>query len=211
MQFYWIAPIMLVPLALRNNFGIIFSFFFQFVLFLFCFIINLLLFYNNPGSELGNFDFSGLYLDKIYFYPWTRIGPYIVGLSVGILISMHNKYKWKKLRIEINLLFWAVSLTLIGLIVFGLYPDFKENPEPLSKWSHIIYQSSCRSVWAMALGYIIYACSSSQGGIVNRMLTWKIWIPLARLSFSAYLIHLNVLFTFVIFFFTFFKYNLSKI
>jgi len=31
------------------------------------------------------------------------------------------------------------------------------------------------------------------GGFVNDMLTWRVWTPLSRLSFAAYLIHIDVL------------------
>ena len=58
------------------------------------------------------------------------------------------------------------------------------------------YQGFSRVLWALGLSYMIYACETSNGGIVNRVLTWKIWLPLSRLTYSAYLIHLTVIFYF---------------
>ena len=49
-----------------------------------------------------------------------------------------------------------------GLLVFGLYPDFNGNP--LSRETHIVYQATGRVMWAVAVGYMIFACLTSQGG-----------------------------------------------
>lgn len=80
------------------------------------------------------------------------------------------------------------SITLCGLILFGLYNYF--NKKPMSTLSHIMYQSTSRTVWSLGLAGIIYSCLIS-GGIINDILSWKIWIPLSRLSFSAYLVHIT--------------------
>jgi len=53
----------------------------------------------------------------------------------------------------------------------------------------IIYQSFSHQCWSIAIGWVIYACSTNQGGLVNKILSWPFWIILARLSYSAYLIH----------------------
>ncbi len=35
---------------------------------------------------------------------------------------------------------------------------------------------------------------TNQGGIINKILSWPIWAPLARLNYTTYLIHLTVIF-----------------
>ena len=87
---------------------------------------------------------------------------------------------------------------MLGLITFGLYKGDK-----LNKTTLILYQATTRNLWALSLGYIIFACAYSQGGVINDILCWKAWTPLSRLSFSAYLVHVNVILTFVSFVFIF--------
>jgi len=78
------------------------------------------------------------------------------------------------------LIFILSSITLCGLILFGLYNYF--NNKPMSTLSHIMYQSTSRTVWSLGLAGIIYSCLIS-GGIINDILS--------RLSFSAYLVHIT--------------------
>lgn len=107
-------------------------------------------------------------------------------------ISIRNIcWIWK----EINLLLWTVSLGSMCLMVFGLY--VKKGEAPLSRVSLLLYQSTSRVIWSVGLGYIVYACSSKQGGLFNSFFCLKIWIPLSRLSFSAYLVHMNIQLTYV--------------
>ncbi|KFM82905.1 Nose resistant to fluoxetine protein 6, partial [Stegodyphus mimosarum] len=36
---------------------------------------------------------------------------------------------------------------------------------------------------------MVIACITGSGGLVNYILSWKVWMPLGRLSFLVYLIH----------------------
>lgn len=105
--------------------------------------------------------------------------------------AMKNRFKNNFFKKDVNTLIMLSMLILIALMLFGLYPDFNNNP--LSKVSHILYQATCKFIWAIGLSYIIFACLNKQGGIVNQILCMKIWVPLSKLSFSAYLVHLTVL------------------
>ena len=76
-------------------------------------------------------------------------------------------------------------------MLFGIYPNFNGNP--LTRVENILYQSTSRILWAFALGFIIFSCSMKKGGFVNDILCWTVWVPLSRLSFCAYLIHVQFL------------------
>lgn len=90
---------------------------------------------------------------------------------------------------------WYVSIFSMGLMLFGVWPNFDfYNPANfLTKTQNILYQSTSRIIWCMGLGFIIFSCVNNKGGFVNDILCWKVWIPLSRLSFCAYLVHMNVL------------------
>ncbi len=90
---------------------------------------------------------------------------------------------------------WYISIFSMGLILFGTYPNLSTNPGNfLNKTENILYQASSRVIWSMGLGFIIFSCANGKGGFVNDFLCWKIWTPLARISFCAYLVHSTVLF-----------------
>jgi peptidoglycan/LPS O-acetylase OafA/YrhL len=74
-----------------------------------------------------------------------------------------------------------------------MYPDNILVPG-IDLTSLIIYQSLSRTVWCMCLGWLFFLCMTNQGGIVNKILSWPIWAPLARLNYATYLIHLTVIF-----------------
>lgn len=52
------------------------------------------------------------------------------------------------------------------------------------------YQIVC-IIWALNLCALIWMCVSGNGGIVNEILSWKLFIPLSRLTYSVYLTRLD--------------------
>lgn len=94
----------------------------------------------------------------------------------------------------LNFIGWIISLFFLGLMLFGIFPNFNEDPSKhLSRTENILYQASCRSIWALALAFIIFSCCMNKGGLFNDIFCWSIWTPLSRLSFAAYLIHMEVI------------------
>jgi peptidoglycan/LPS O-acetylase OafA/YrhL len=85
----------------------------------------------------------------------------------------------------------AIALALACL--FALYPDEILVPG-IDRTSFIIYQSLSRTLWCLAMGWLFFLCMTNQGGIINKILSWPIWAPLARLNYSAYLIHMTIIF-----------------
>ena len=112
----------------------------------------------------------------------------------------------------------SFALILTEIFVIYDAHLYEIPPQPWSRESHIWYESTSRQVWAIALGFVIFSCSmgkggnkirhltlhfsilfefinlliklfSKQTGFINDILSWSVWIPLARLSFSTYLMH----------------------
>lgn len=87
---------------------------------------------------------------------------------------------------------WIVSITTIFSIIFGPYniqnPDRDENFLSVAFWN-----AFARPVWGLCLSWIIFACVKGYGGFINSFLSHVFWQPLARLSYSLYLIHLIVM------------------
>lgn len=119
-----------------------------------------------PLSELGLFGGSPDYFLKIYVAPWCRIGPFLIGILLGYLIIKQketrfrinqvsffvkyllfkklNKLKFYLLFKRLNVVLWIASLFLLGLMLFGIYPNFRGHNLP--KFINICYQAMSRYV-----------------------------------------------------------------
>ena len=90
---------------------------------------------------------------------------------------------------ELNIFLWSLALLFIGSMIFVDISAIFGFPSDVSTEWRIAHESCKWSVWSLGLGYIIYACCNSQGFIVDWFLSLKIWMPLSRITFSAYLLH----------------------
>jgi peptidoglycan/LPS O-acetylase OafA/YrhL len=91
------------------------------------------------------------------------------------------------------LILCSIIAILFALIcIFGLYPDYILVPR-IDRTLFIVYQSLSRTLWSLAIGWLLFLCSINQCRIVNKILSCSIWAPLARLNYAAYLIHTIVI------------------
>lgn len=119
--------------------------------------------------------------DKIYDKPWTRLGPYLVGMAVGwILFKTDCKIRMSKVTV---LLGWSLSFACLLSLVYGLYGAV------LDPITAAAYSSLSHSAWAMSLSWIVIACSCGYGGPVNKILSWTLLYPFSRVTYCAYLVH----------------------
>uniref|UniRef100_T1HU36 Acyltransferase 3 domain-containing protein n=1 Tax=Rhodnius prolixus TaxID=13249 RepID=T1HU36_RHOPR len=143
--------------------------------------------YNN--NHVPNEDDPLALFDKIYDKPWTRLGPYLVGMSVGwILFRTDCKIKMHKVTVIIG---WLASATLLLFLVYGLYGS------KLSPVSAAAFSSLSHSAWALSLSWIVIACSTGYGGYVTKILSSSILYPFSRVTYCAYLVHPFVIRIFV--------------
>ncbi|KAG5322398.1 NRF6 protein, partial [Pseudoatta argentina] len=119
-------------------------------------------------------------VDVLYFPPWIRIGPYIIGMITGYIIRFNKKIILKK---NIVILCWILGAACNILVLFGLYK------KQISVLSAAIYVALSRTVWAIGIAWIVIMCYTEHGNIVKKLLSCKIWIPLSRLTYCAYLIN----------------------
>lgn len=82
---------------------------------------------------------------------------------------------------------WIIAFMVSLGVLFAMMPANNGNiPEV-----HIaaLYSATSRTIWSLSLAWVTFACITGHGGIVNWFLSWKVWIPLSRLTHCAYLIH----------------------
>ncbi|VVC86998.1 unnamed protein product [Leptidea sinapis] len=123
--------------------------------------------------------------DKIYDKPWTRLGPYLVGMVTGWILFKTN------LKIRMNRVWtcvgWICCTGMLLFLIFGLYRS------ELSVASAAVYSAVSHSLWAAAIGWIIIACSTGHGGWLHALLSAPVLYPFSRVTYCAYLVHPVVL------------------
>ncbi|XP_020606704.1 nose resistant to fluoxetine protein 6-like [Orbicella faveolata] len=93
-----------------------------------------------------------------------------------------------------NMAGWCVAIILALSTLYGEYKVLrKDNPQPFSRAENIIYGTFSRCAWSLALAWVIFACHRGLGGLVDRILSARFWIPLSRLTYCAYLVHIIAL------------------
>ncbi|XP_060810433.1 O-acyltransferase like protein [Amyelois transitella] len=123
--------------------------------------------------------------DKIYDKPWTRLGPYLIGMATGwILFKTNLKIRMKKVWAWVG---WTVCTATLLFLIFGLYQT------QLGVAAAAVYSALSHSLWSACVGWIIIACSTGYGGWVRPLLSAPILYPFSRVTYCAYLVHPVVL------------------
>lgn len=136
---------------------------------------------NEPKTAEASEEINGLTLDKSWSNLWY-VKHIVAGAGISILL----------------------------FIAFVIYNDFKCKAEPKSdcgvpgafieygalapgNWSRatlIMYVSLGYPAWGFALAILVNYAANGYGGVVTRFLALPVFLPLARLSYTVYLIHL---------------------
>ncbi|CAF1487135.1 unnamed protein product [Rotaria sordida] len=192
MQFHWIAPITLIPFVLRRK-TIAFVIAILFIFVTIGSTLGILVYYPNmslsyPGGGANNDGPS--YYNTIYVKPWCRISAYAIGILTGYIITITGRqYRINKYSKIIGTIL-IVAIALICLFI--TYPNNIRVPG-LSRSESVAYTTLSRTFWSIVIAWLVFLCSTNQGGIVNTILSWPIWTPLARLNYSCYLVHSTIL------------------
>ncbi|XP_067045054.1 nose resistant to fluoxetine protein 6-like [Acropora muricata] len=191
MQFYIIAPIILFTTHRFRLKGLL-----TIVGFLMCssFISTAAIYshYDVRGtpfsSLLSGEDASNL----VYVKPYCRIAPYLVGLTLGYLLQHKREFKGSKMRMYLfSVTGWCVAVALAVTTLYGPEKDDRLlKRHPFTHTGDVIYGTFGRFAWSLATAWVIFACHHGLGGFVNKILSARFWIPLSRLTYCTYLVHI---------------------
>lgn len=120
-------------------------------------------------------------LNVLYDPPWTRVGPYLIGMCTGyILVHLRGKLNISR---RTTMLLWTMGSICNILVLFGLY----ERHIPVL--TSAFYVALSRTAWGLGLAWIIIACSTGHAGFIDSILSFGGWVPLSRLTYGAYLLN----------------------
>ena len=129
-----------------------------------------------------------------YFPTYHHIAPYAMGTLIGYLIVRHLK---KPIRLSQSTLVLGWILTPIPsiwvLLCTRSWNDHQSDGSP-SLTTSVVFSVLQRVLWTVGIAWVSFVCAIGQGGIVNRILSAKFFIPFSRLSYSIYMVHLIPIF-----------------
>ncbi|XP_042891509.1 nose resistant to fluoxetine protein 6-like [Penaeus japonicus] len=196
-QIYICLPIILVPLLWKPNLGLLWM---AFVTLVFFCVTPILIgaFHAYPDSFfLANLGYEANYNIHTYEVPWSRAYAYLVGCWAGWLIFKTQNVK-VKLAVWQALLGWLVAATIASLVIYGIadYNSLGRGDSFFAKvlpvWMAALYGGLGRGAWALALLWVVFACHTGYGGLINEFLSHPSWQPLSRLTYSLYLVALPI-------------------
>ena len=174
MQFFVLAPIIIIPLYFFFPLGLIIAG----ILLVATFVANGAI---SAVEELDANPVQEDFSDKIYTKPYTRAAPYIIGLIMGYVF-------FKKIKIKIH---WFVDWLIYSVIfligacclfacVYGLYSSFDRGG--LSLAENVLYFMFSRFTWGAGLARIVFSCHNGYASTINSFLSMDFWVPLGRLT-----------------------------
>ncbi|XP_053264539.1 O-acyltransferase like protein-like isoform X1 [Podarcis raffonei] len=183
-QFYFTTPL-LVYISMRSKQGIIIL---GTLLFLTTFTVTALLslIYRLPVANPRDMRKTAtvMYFAEYYSKPYCRYGPFLVGILLGLYMNQQQTPVLRsKVQASIGWLSAMFSMFMVVALAYTLQDPLDYSP------ATAIYQATHRTLWAIAVGWIIFACEEGYGGFINWMLSWGFWSVVAKISYACYLVH----------------------
>lgn len=87
---------------------------------------------------------------------------------------------------------WFLSLSTLFVLVYGLYKI------EMSKEVAALHSALSHTLWAVGLAWVVIACATGNGGIIDDLLSASCLYPFSRVTYCVYLVHPVVIRTFVV-------------
>ena len=164
------------------------------------------LYVSGPDPENNGFNY-------LYSKPYCRCGAYALGIACGMVLYARNHMKktgnsFDKVgefickaidRTSIRWFLYLLGAALVNIFIFIQHTAWKQSYEH----GHDTWTDSQRYLWygcsrimfILGLSCLLLPMLLGHGKFVAGMLSASMWTPLARLSFSTYLIHFGVIWT----------------
>ncbi|OAD59130.1 Nose resistant to fluoxetine protein 6 [Eufriesea mexicana] len=191
MQLSILAPMLVFFLECRPVIGLL-------VIFFFTLLSATLRYISTMNSYLSLVIFHGMSLkhlyrtaNLVYALPLHRATPYVFGVGLGVLL----RYTGRDVRIHkvLVILGWLIAMALGSWSLFSPWHlarrDYVYDAEEATNYAVI-----SPVLWALALCWLIFACYTNHGGIINRFLSNYWLVIFSRISYAVYLTQFAVFF-----------------
>ncbi|XP_049271195.1 nose resistant to fluoxetine protein 6 [Rhipicephalus sanguineus] len=128
-------------------------------------------------------------LDEYYIRPYYHAVCYFGGCMTCLTVDDFRESKISKRLQQVG---WCVSVACMFFCVFVKFAWYTSlNPVPMGVALFAAFFD--RILWTLFLAWITLACCSGRGGVLTKLLSWNAYVPLSKLSFGVYLIHVPFL------------------
>ncbi|MCP9262434.1 BMA-OAC-9 [Dirofilaria immitis] len=144
------------------------------------------------SALLENGELTTQLMEKMFRYlyaaPQARIGPFLIGIILGWLLSRKSKQTLSTAQIDVTRL---ISFAMLTFSLFGA-----NYANDFSIFS-VFYAATFRVFWAFGLALFIWLCERGHMQIIYSCLAWNKWTFFSRLSYGFYLSHEPILLYFI--------------
>jgi peptidoglycan/LPS O-acetylase OafA/YrhL len=82
-----------------------------------------------------------------------------------------------------------LTLIIIGYLICIYDTYYWAKGEPYNRYISAVLYPTTKIIWAISTATLIWMCITGNGSFINKFLSWKVFIPLSRLTYSVYLTH----------------------
>ena len=200
MQFFCLSPLIILAMRHSHRIGLLVWSVFMAAVIASPFAIA----YEN-NFRLGMFDtLPGIVSDSahgpnfstmIEIKPYCRMAPYLIGI---LCAYTHRRLRWEQggsMRMPrwMQLLGHAVSAAVFVLCVYTMTGGEGRLVHEASRFQSALWLSLCHVLWGTALAWLTVCILTGHARVADALLSAPWWLPLSRLTYSAYLVHPLVL------------------
>jgi peptidoglycan/LPS O-acetylase OafA/YrhL len=123
------------------------------------------------------------YATALYDKPWGRSTPYFAGMLAAYAARTVSQASTPIMTKATTKVLAALSIIAIVALIFT--PADWVNGRSLLRLPLLLFG---RSLFGGALAYLVFCMVTGRLRWLARSLSWRAWLPLARLSYAAYLV-----------------------
>ncbi|KAM7303747.1 nose resistant to fluoxetine protein 6 [Ixodes scapularis] len=120
----------------------------------------------------------------MYQKPYAHLGPFCIGIGLACILTRKPVVT---LNPVLRTLGWVCSFLCAVAVLFGAY---RWNcGEGLGTAQVALYAAVHRTVWALSIAWVTFACATGKAWLVGDFLSWSAFGPLSRLAPLVFLLH----------------------
>ncbi|XP_066146785.1 nose resistant to fluoxetine protein 6-like [Euwallacea fornicatus] len=189
MQYYFLSPIILIPLKNHKALGLINLALIYAVSVMVNFYLAWVNEYNG-AVPVTNQLFGTKYFQFHYIAPHVRASTYIIGLGLGYILHRRPR-EGVKIRKIWAAAGWIASIIAILASLIGCHIFFLED-HVYNQLESSLFLAISRSTWTLGIAWIVWACVNGYGGLINDILSLHAFRILGRISYGMYLLHMGI-------------------
>ncbi|PSN45477.1 hypothetical protein C0J52_08661 [Blattella germanica] len=87
---------------------------------------------------------------------------------------------------------WIAAISAMAFAIFGMIPYVDDGNDSDLIWRSF-FSGTYHTIWALGVGWTIFACETHHGGLIHSTLSQKVFQPLRQLTYCTYLVHLPLM------------------